>query len=236
MHAEPTKIEGAGSSSRSLDAYRVVPDGTGPFPGVVIIHEIYGLNENIRDIARRFAAEGYVALAVDLFSGGNRALCLMRIFEGMLVRPLRNDVVRQLQTALDALQAYSMVDGSRVGAIGFCMGGSYALQLACVDGDLRAASVFYGMNPRPLSAVARACPIVGSYPEKDFTAGAAKKLDAELTRLSVPHDIKIYPGARHSFFNNESRAYRQEASRDAWARTMQFFRAYLGAEGSARQG
>jgi carboxymethylenebutenolidase len=236
MHAEPTKIAGAGPSGRSLDAYRVVPDGTGPFPGVVIIHEIDGLNENIRDIARRFAAEGYVALAVDLFSGGNRALCLMRIFEGMLVRPLRNDVVRQLQTALDALQAYPMVDGSRVGAIGFCMGGSYALQLACVDGDLRVASVFYGMNPRPLSAVAHTCPIVGSYPEKDFTAGAAKKLEAELTQLSVPHDIKIYPGARHSFFNNESRAYHQEASRDAWARTMQFFGTHLGAKGSAGQG
>jgi carboxymethylenebutenolidase len=88
--------------------------------------------------------------------------------------------------------------------------------------------VFYGMNPRPLSAVARACPIVGSYPEKDFTSGAAKKLGAELTRLSVPHDIKIYPRAKHSFFNNESRAYNQEASRDAWARTMQFFRTYLG--------
>jgi carboxymethylenebutenolidase len=230
MQAEATTIAGAGPGGRALDAYRVLPEGAGPFPGVVIIHEIYGLNENIRDIARRFAAEGYVALAVDLFSGGNRALCLLRIFQGMLVRPLRNGVVRQLQTALDALQAFPTVDGSRIGAIGFCMGGSYALQLACVDGDLRAASVFYGMNPRPLSAVARACPIVGSYPEKDFTAGAAKKLEAQLTRLSVPHDIKIYPGAKHSFFNNEGRAYHQEAARDAWARTMQFFHAYLGAK------
>jgi carboxymethylenebutenolidase len=236
MQAESTTITGAGLGGRPLDAYRVVPDGTGPFPGVVIIHEIYGLNENIRDIARRFAAEGYVALAVDLFSGGNRALCLMRIFEGMLVRPLSNGVVRQLQAALDTIQAYPMVDGSRVGAIGFCMGGSYALQLACVDGDLRVASVFYGMNPRPLSAVARACPIAGSYPEQDFTAGAAKKLDAELTRLSVPHDIKIYPRAKHSFFNSESRTYNQEASRDAWARTMEFFTAYLGAKGPAVSG
>jgi carboxymethylenebutenolidase len=234
MQAESTTIAGAGMGGRPLDAYRVAPDGAGPFPGVVIIHEIFGLNENIRDIARRFASEGYVALAVDLFSGGNRALCLLRIFQGMLVRPLHNGVVRQLQMALDAIQAYPMVDGSRIGAIGFCMGGGYALQLACVDGDLRAASVFYGMNPRPLSAVARACPIVGSYPEQDFTAGSAKKLEAALTRLSVPHDIKIYPGAKHSFFNNEGRSYREEASRDAWARTLQFFEAYLGTKGSAR--
>ena len=99
------------------------------------------------------------------------------------------------------------------------MGGSFALQLACTADDLRAASVFYGQNPRPLEAISRACPIVGNYPERDFTANAARQLEPMLERYHVPHDIKIYPGARHSFFNDQGAAYQAEAATDAWART-----------------
>src|SRR2546421_8661812 len=155
---------------RPLQAYLASPEGDEPRPGVVVIHEAYGLNDNIRDIADRFAAAGYVAMAVDLFSTGPRAVCMARVFSGMLLRPLRNGVVRDLQAALDFLGSRPGVDTGRLGAIGFCMGGSYAVQLACVAGDLKAASIFYGVNPRPMEAVARACPLVGSYPEKDFTA------------------------------------------------------------------
>ncbi len=107
------------------------------------------------------------------------------------------------------------------------MGGSYALQLACTVDGLRAASVFYGMNPRPLEAVSRACPIVGNYPERDFTANAARQLEPMLERYHVPHDIKIYPGARHSFFNDQGSAYQAEAATDAWARTLAFFNTHL---------
>lgn len=210
-----------------MQAYLALPGGPGPHPGVVVIHEIFGLNDNIRDIAQRFAREGYAALAVDLFSGGSRALCLLRIFHGMLVSPLKNRPLDELRAALDFLQAQPEVEAGRVGAIGFCMGGGYALQLACVEGDLRAASVFYGVNPRPLEAVARVCPIVGSYPARDFTAGAARKLEAALTRYEVPHDIRIYPGAMHSFFNDRGPAHQVEAAADAWRRTLAFFQQHL---------
>jgi carboxymethylenebutenolidase len=210
-----------------MRAFLVHPDGTGPFPGVVVIHELFGLNDNIRDIAGRFAGEGYAALAVDLFSTASRITCMARIFHGMLIRPVENGVVDDLQAALDFLRARPEVDAARLGAIGFCMGGSYALQLACVAGDLRAASVFYGQNPRPLEAVARACPIVGSYPERDFTANAARQLEPMLKRYQVPYDIKIYPGARHSFFNEDGPAYQAEAAADAWRRTLAFFDAHL---------
>jgi carboxymethylenebutenolidase len=211
----------------TLDAYLAKPAGAGPFPGVVVIHEIFGLNENIRDIARRFAREGYVALALDLFSAGSRVACMARIFHGILVRPLSNGVVGDLRSALDVLRRRSEVNARRVGVIGFCMGGSYALQLACVDEDLRAASVFYGQNPRPLDAVAGSCPIVGSYPEKDFTARAARQLEERLEAHRVAHDIKIYPNARHSFFNDTGPAYNAEAAADAWKRTLAFFDAHL---------
>ena len=211
----------------TLDAYLAKPDGAGPFPGVVVIHEIFGLNENIRDIARRFAREGYVALAVNLFSAGNRIACMTRIFHGILVRPLSNGVVGELRAALDVLRNRPEVEARRVGVIGFYMGGSYALQLACVDEDLRAASVFYGQNPRPLDAVADSCPIVGSYPEKDFTARDARQLEARLEAHQVAHDFKIYPEARHSFFNDTGPAYNAEAAADAWKRTLTFFDRHL---------
>src|SRR5690348_8556757 len=183
-------------SGRPLQAYYAAPAGPGPHAGVVVIHEIYGLNENIRDIAERFAGEGYAALALDLFSTGSRAVCMARIMNGMMLRPLKNGVVRDLRTALDFLGARPEVDAARLGAIGFCMGGTYALQLACTGDDVKVASLFYGLNPRPMAAVARACPLVGSYPEKDFTANGGRKLDAALDGYGVAHDIKVYEGAR----------------------------------------
>ena len=210
-----------------LQAYFVAPDRPGPDPGVVMIHELFGLNENIRNIARRFAGAGYAALAVDLFSTAARVVCLLRIIHGLLVRPLVNGVVDEMRAAIDFLSTQPGVDPTRLGVIGFCMGGSYALQLACVDGDLGAAAVFYGQNPRPLNAVARACSIVGSYPERDFTARAARQLQAALRAYGVPHDIRIYPDARHSFFNDRGRAYHPQAAADAWIRTLAFFDVHL---------
>lgn len=228
MHIENVTVPRPDMGSYPMEAYLARPAGPGPFPGVVVIHEIFGLNDNIRDIARRFAQEGYIALAIDLFSGSNRALCLMRAFYGMLVRPLENGMVAELQGTLRYLRQVPGVDRDRVGVIGFCMGGGYALQLACKqDGDLKAASVFYGANPRPLEAVARACPIVGNYPEKDFTASMAQKLEAMLTRHNVPHDIKIYPDAHHSFFNDQGKAYDPQAAGDSWRRTLAFFARHL---------
>jgi carboxymethylenebutenolidase len=214
-----------------MQAYFAHPSDARFAPGVVVIHEIYGLNENIRDIARRFAREGYAALAVDLFSTASRVMCMARIFHGILIRPLTNGVVGDLQAALDDLRRRPEADAARVGVIGFCMGGSYALQLACVNDDLRAASVFYAQNPRPLERVARACPIVGSYPEQDFSARAARELEPILERSSVPHDIKTYPGAKHSFFNDTGAAYQAEAARDAWLRTLAFFDTHLRGKG-----
>jgi carboxymethylenebutenolidase len=227
LHTESVSVPRKRASAPPMQAFFAAPVGSGPFPGLVVIHEIFGLNDNIRTIAGRFADQGYAALAIDLFSGANRVTCMMRIFYGILVRPLKNGTVGDLQSALDYLGASSAVDHTRLGAIGFCMGGSYALQLACTADGLRAASVFYGQNPRPLEAVARACPIVGSYPGQDFTANAARQLEPLLERYHVPYDIKIYPDARHSFFNDERASYHADAAADAWQRTLSFFDKHL---------
>jgi carboxymethylenebutenolidase len=216
------------SGNQRLEAYLSRPEGEGPFPGIVVIYEAFGLNDNIKDITQRFAEEGYVALAVDLFANRNRAVCMARIIGGMLRGSPDRFGVPDLKAALSVLAEQPSVDAARLGAIGFCMGGGFAIAWACTDDRLKAVAPYYGVNPRPLSAVSRSCPVVGSYPEKDFTARSARKLEAELERHGVPHDVKIYAGARHAFFNDRSHAYDPGASEDSRRRTLAFFKEHIG--------
>src|SRR5690348_6160212 len=209
-------------------AYLALPDGAGLFPGVVVIHEAYGLNEHIRDVTRRFAAAGYAALAADLFTGRNRAVCMTRYMAGMLLGSVNRAGIDDLKATLSYLAKLPEVDARRLGAIGFCMGGGFAVAWACTDSRLKAIAPFYGTNPRPLSAVKRLCPVVGSYPEKDFTAGAGRALDAAHTNAQIKHDVKIYPDARHSFFNDTRSTYDKPAAQDSWQRTLKFFGEQLG--------
>jgi carboxymethylenebutenolidase len=216
------------SENRQLEGYLARPEGEGPFPGIVVIHEAYGLNENMKDITRRFAEQGYVALAVDLFAGRNRAICMFRFMGNLLLNSLQNDTLVDLKASLTFLAEQPGVDDARLGAVGYCMGGSFAIAWACTDDRLKAIAPYYAMNPRPLEAVARLCPVVGSYPGSDFTTPNGQKLDIELERNNVPHNIKIYPGAKHSFFNDTSRNYDEAAAKDSWGRVLAFFKEQLG--------
>ena len=207
--------------------YLALPDGPGPFPGVVVIHEAYGLNDHMRDVSRRFASEGYAALAADLFTGRNRAVCMARYMAGMLRGAVNRAGVDDLKATLTYLAKLPEVDAQRLGAIGFCMGGGFAIAWACTDSRLKAIAPFYGTNPRPLDVARRLCPVVGTYPERDFTAGSARALDVALTTYGIAHDVKVYPGARHSFFNDTRPAYDQPAAQDAWRRTLKFFGEHL---------
>ncbi len=213
--------------------FLALPDGNDQSPGVVVIHEAYGLNDNIKDITQRFANEGYAALAVDLFGNRNRAICMARFMAGMLRGNVDRFGVSDLRLALSYLVSLPEVDPDRVGAIGFCMGGSFAIAWACTDDRLKAIAPFYAANPKPLEAVKRLCPVVGSYPEKDFTASAGRALDAELTRQRIEHDIKIYPGTGHSFFNDTRRNFNRAAADDSWMRVMTFFDTHLNLKAKA---
>jgi carboxymethylenebutenolidase len=216
------------ASSGPLPGYYASPEAEGARPGVVVIHEAYGLNDNIREVARRFAGQGYAALAVDLFRGRNRVLCMARFLAGMLVNSLDYPPIRDLKAALTYLGRQPDVDSGRLGAIGFCLGGSLAIAWACTDDRLKVVAPFYSMNPRPAEALARACPVVGSFPADDFTAAGGRKLKELLDTHDIPNDIKIYPNARHSFFNDQGGNYDPAASLDAWQRTLAFFDQHLG--------
>jgi carboxymethylenebutenolidase len=146
---------------------------------------------------------------------------------GMLRGSVNRYGVSDLKAALTYMAALPDIDSERIGAIGFCMGGAFAIAWACTDDRLKAIAPFYAANPRPLEAVKRACPIVGSYPEKDFTASAGRALDRELEVQGIAHDIKVYPGAGHSFFNDRGRAYDKPAAEDSWTRVLSFFGEHL---------
>lgn len=215
------------SGKRELAGYLALPEGDGPFPGIVVIHEIFGLNENIKDIARRFTSEGYAALAVDLFAGRNRAVCMFRFFGQLQFNPMNNSSITDLQNTLSFLAGQPAVDEERLGAIGFCMGGGFASIWACKDQRLKAIAPYYGVSPRPIEAVRRSCPVVGSYPTKDFTTSHGHKMEQALQTYDIAHDIKFYEGARHSFFNDQGRTYNAEAAQDSWQRVLSFFRQHV---------
>src|SRR5258708_34443890 len=190
------KTRDISSSELKGGGFLAIDERSGPRPGVVVIHEAFGLNDHIRDVTRRFADEGYAALAVDLFSGRNRAVCMARYMSGMLLGSVNRYGIDDLRAGLTFLAQQPEVDASRMGAIGFCMGGGFAVAWACTDSRLKGIAPFYATNPRPLNVVSRLCPVVGSYPAQDFTANSGRALERPLGPGQNAPDIKMYPFTR----------------------------------------
>ena len=222
--------------------YLAVPTGTGPWPGVVVIHESWGLNTDIRASAHRLGFAGYLALAPDLYGGKSFARCFRGVF-------------RQLHAgsgpafdAIDAVRAWLAARPDctgKIGVLGFCMGGGFAL-LCAPRGEFSAASVNYGEVPADAERVlAGSCPMVASYGSRDLMGAAPpQRLETALTALDVPHDVKVYPGAGHSFMGIKPSwltplvrlvrlDYRQDDAEDSWHRIFTFFGEHLRSEPAA---
>jgi carboxymethylenebutenolidase len=224
--------------SGEVAAYLAVPVGEPPWPGVVVLHEALGLNGDIRAHADRFAGRGYLALAPDLFSFRRpKAMCVLAAFRGLSKRS--GPAFDAIEAARTALAERSDSTG-RVGVIGFCMGGGFAL-LAAPRGWFQASSVNYGVVPKDAEALLRgACPVVGTYGRKDrFLRDAPDRLDAALAANGIDRDVTTYPDASHSLLNRpQGRAVeviarvagygRQEpAATDAERRIDAFFDRYV---------
>jgi carboxymethylenebutenolidase len=216
----------------------VVPEGKDPFPAVVMVHEVFGIDENMTAQAERLASAGYVVMMPDLYSRGGIRKCLTATFRALASGT--GQAFTDVQAAKDLLLSRSDVT-DKVGVIGFCMGGGFALLLANQGYDASVSN--YGMLPKDMEeTLAGACPILGNYGGSDSQLkGAKEKLDKALSGLGVSHDIKEYPGAGHAFMNPKQGGGpvfgtllrisgakpNPEAAKDAWLRIEGFFAQHL---------
>ncbi|EHR53756.1 dienelactone hydrolase-like enzyme [Saccharomonospora marina XMU15] len=205
--------------------------GKPPWPGVVVVHDALGLTRDTRRITARFATAGFVALAPDLYSRGGLPRCVRSVFRQLTAGEGRAFDDLDATRRMLADRAYC---SGKVGVVGFCLGGGFAL-LAAAKG-FQASAPYYGGMSRDVSFLDDACPIVASYGRRDPSLkGEAARLEAELSRRGVPHDVKEYPDAGHSFANElpfgplnvlariSGFGYHHESSEDAWRRVLAFF-------------
>lgn len=209
--------------------YLVVPNA-GRGPGVLVIQEWWGLVDHIRDVCDRFAREGFVALAPDLYRGEDAAGDPDRAGRLMMGLEIPR-AARDLDGAVQALVANPAVDGPKLGAVGFCMGGQLALYAATRNPRIGAVVDFYGVHPNvTLDLSGMQAAVLGIFAERDgfVTPEAARKLEADLKAAGVRTLCEIYPGVDHAFFNDaRPEVYAADAAARAWSETLAFLRAEL---------
>jgi carboxymethylenebutenolidase len=226
-----SNINFAAEDGASIGGYLTRPKGEDKRPAVVVIHEWNGINDHIRDVARRLAKAGYVALAPDLLSrqGGTSSFPSVSAANEAAVKLPDEQIAKDLIGAVKFLKAQNFVR-PKIGVIGFCWGGGKTLMFTTRSKDLAASVIYYGDNPRNLEDVKNiTAPVLGQYGGADerITSGVPK-LEEAMKKYGKSFEYKIYAGAPHSFNSDTSpRSYREEAAREAWATTLEFFKKHL---------
>lgn len=212
------------SNGGTANGYLATP-AEGKGPGVIVIQEWWGLVPHIKDVCDRFAAEGFVALAPDLYHGESTK---SPDEAGKLMMALRVDEAeKDLRGAIQYVLNHEATSSTSVGTIGFCMGGALSLYAASKNHQVGACVVFYGIHPnvKPDLGNLRA-PVLGIYAERDayVTPAVVHELESKLKEHGKSAEMRIYPGRDHGFFNDtRSEVYDEADAKDAWGRVLKFF-------------
>jgi carboxymethylenebutenolidase len=218
----------------SMPCFVARPPGDGAAPAVLVIQEAFGLNQHIKDVTGRIAAEGYVVLAPDLYyrGGKGRTVGYAELPEAIaLMQSLKDpEVVADVSATIAWLERQPFVRRDRIGITGFCMGGRVSYLAACeLPGTLRAAVPFYGGGIPIDKTPTLGCPVLAFFGDKDpwIPLDTVEELKRAAQRSGKSVEVVVYPGADHGFFCDERASYQAEAARDAWERLKRFFATHL---------
>ena len=217
------------SGDEAVSGYLAMPSGAGKHPALIAIHEYWGLNDQVKEEARKFAAQGYVVLAIDLYRG-KVATTPDEAHE--LMRGVPDDRgIRDLEAAFTYLANRPDVNANKIGSVGWCMGGGYSIKLAVDQAKLAACIVNYGPLPTDSANIAKIqAPVLGNFGADDrgITPDSVHAFEAAMKAAGKSADIKIYDGAGHAFENpNNKDGYRPAATDDAWKRMVAFLKKTL---------
>jgi carboxymethylenebutenolidase len=230
------------SGNDTIPAYQAYPSAAGKYPVIIVISEIWGVHEYIRDVARRFAKEGFYAIAPEMFQreGGVGHLPNVQDILKIVLNVPRQQILQDLSATATYARGQAAAAANRVGVTGFCWGGSTTMQYAAHDKELRAAVAWYGPpgraykdDPQPVSSFDVAkdirCPFLGLFGEEDKNPPPedVRKFEAALKQHNQNVEMVIYPNAGHAFHADYRPSYRAEAAQDAWGRCVAWFKRYL---------
>ncbi len=226
--ATPAGIDTARVRVRDTQAFVVWPPGKGPAPSVVVVHEWWGLNGQIREIARKLGRQGYVAIVPDLYHGkvadeAERAHELSRALD-------EEEALEDLAAAVTWLRAQPRSAKGKIGVVGFCMGGSLSQSLALASPEISAAVMFYGRpETDPARLATLRAPLQGHFGAEDdgIDVKRVEQMNAALGRIGKRAEVYVYPGAGHAFMHEGRPSYHPDAARQAWARTLAFLQKLL---------
>jgi carboxymethylenebutenolidase len=226
-----TNVSYSSADGTELHGYLAEPDGPGPHPGVLLIHEWWGLNEGIIALADALAAEGYVVLAADAYRGEVTTQIPRAIV--LVTQTPEAQIFADLDAGLDYLYSLDQVDNSRLATMGFCFGGGHSLQLGLRQSEKLAVTVmYYGAvvtSPDLLRPLTEAAPVLGIFAEEDqqIFPEDVLEFEASLNSLAIPNEITIYPGVGHGFLSEDN--YDQPGTAmEAWQQTLAFLETNLG--------
>ena len=208
--------------------FRATPSDGGSHPGLIVIQEFWGVNDHIKDITQRLANEGFIALAVDLYD--DRIAATAQEAMQMLQSLDQKAALDKLQKGVEQLKADSQVDAGKVGVIGFCMGGSWALNLAAANSDIKVAVPFYGRVPPDTTLQKISVPVLCVYAGQDnhIPVSEPNRVVEALKKKGVPVELKVYADAQHAFMNDTRKeVYSPNDAHDAFARAVTFLKKYL---------